>query len=378
MSTERLLRDAEAALRLALKELDRVTPVERALAVWILGEAPQASVDEPSRPLRGYNEIACAAMVEQFAAVEHEGLTEGLRWLTSASLVRSGLPAPVATDTAAQLLIALAVSRRPALQPWFAEVSQAGVAEGTPAWLRGAGALVVGAGPEPDVPPEMRLALAGRGFGATTEADEEALLELLISGSLATEPVRAAFQLAALRWVRRSAPVVQPGRVSVGDLLELLSGVQPGLAEWTWETIGRKRGAEPVRWEVSSEYHVQSLLWLVLRPVFPDLRKEEYVPSAGHHQPRTDLLIPSLGVVIEVKYLSNGGRAAWRKITEELKADVIGYTTSDSPASRMVVVLWDGTASTEQHETFRQGFDGIDAVEGVVVLSRPGRMTAAP
>jgi hypothetical protein len=50
------------------------------------------------------------------------------------------------------------------------------------------------------------------------------------------------------------------------------------------------------------EREVQDILWLILRPVFDDLVDEETLHTVGHSTYRADFGIPSLGLLIEVKY----------------------------------------------------------------------------
>ncbi len=37
---------------------------------------------------------------------------------------------------------------------------------------------------------------------------------------------------------------------------------------WVWEESARRKGADPTRWLIDNEYHVQSVLWAVLYPIF--------------------------------------------------------------------------------------------------------------
>ena len=64
----------------------------------------------------------------------------------------------------------------------------------------------------------------------------------------------------------------------------------------------------------ANEYHVQSLLMLLLRPIFPDLKDEESVPSVGHAHPRVDFIIPSMRLVIEVKFIRKGTQEELRRV----------------------------------------------------------------
>lgn len=65
---------------------------------------------------------------------------------------------------------------------------------------------------------------------------------------------------------------------------------------------------KPIRWPITAEREVQDILRLVLRSVFDDVVEEETLPKVGHSTYRADFGIPSLGVLIEVKYARKGRR----------------------------------------------------------------------
>src|SRR5258707_431038 len=88
---------------------------------------------------------------------------------------------------------------------------------------------------------------------------------------------------------------------TVAELVRILRNVQSALKRWPWKERSR-RGAMPSRWLIDSESDVQALLWAILAPVYGgDLVDEHYLPHWGHVQPRCDLGIISLRVIIEVK-----------------------------------------------------------------------------
>ncbi|WP_279483314.1 hypothetical protein [Aureimonas sp. SK2] len=71
----------------------------------------------------------------------------------------------------------------------------------------------------------------------------------------------------------------------------------------------------------------RTLLWGVLAPLFPYLHAEEYASPVGQKNPRMELTILSLGLVVEVKFDRPGARFA--DIVEEVVADASLYR-SDS------------------------------------------------
>lgn len=102
--------------------------------------------------------------------------------------------------------------------------------------------------------------------------------------------------------VNQDLAVVPPKGWSLDDLLGFLGHIPVGLKRWTWEDAGRTRGAEPVKWQVENEYHVQNLLYVLLAPIFSDIADEVNLQPVGQKNPRIDLYLPSLHTIIEVKY----------------------------------------------------------------------------
>ena len=83
-----------------------------------------------------------------------------------------------------------------------------------------------------------------------------------------------------------------------------------------WETEPRTRNSAPAHWDVENEYHVQGMLGMILAPYLPDLDDEEWLKSLGQHHPRADFAIPSLNLIIEVKFLRQGTTSAPSKLIQ--------------------------------------------------------------
>jgi hypothetical protein len=187
------------------------------------------------------------------------------------------------------------------------------------------------------------------------------------------DAVRAAIRLAVLNWLRRDRPVLLPSRATVADVCNLLRRVSAGFLKWTWEEKARTRGGIARKWYVDHEYHVQNVLWLILSPIFPDLRAEDYTPQVGQTQPRADLGIPSLRLIIEVKFLRKSDTIS--KVINEISADSGLYLTADSIYSEVVAFVWDDARRSEQHDKLVEGLRRISGITDAVVMSRPGVMT---
>jgi hypothetical protein len=218
-------------------------------------------------------------------------------------------------------------------------------------------------------------ALAAKGLIQITEEVEKRARKLILDLGYRGEGAdRAATQFHALRWLLRQAANAIPTQATVEDLITLLRAVPSGLRRWTWEDRPRtkRRGATAVKWDVQNEYHVQNLLWALLAPIFPDLEDEEYLRSLGHKHPRCDLAIPSLRVIIEIKFVLNGEQADFANVIEGVAADTSLYLSEKTGFSQIVAFVWDNSRCSEQHNELLQGLRRIRGIKDAVVVSRPG------
>jgi len=183
----------------------------------------------------------------------------------------------------------------------------------------------------------------------------------------------AALDLAAYRYLVGSGRLVNLRAPSVEDVGLLLSRLSAGLRRWTWEDKKTSKTADLQRWAVQNEYHFQNLLCAVLTPVFSDLRDEEWLESVGQKKPRADLAIPSLRLLIEVKYWR--AKDSPQHLISEIAEDVGLYFKKESPYSVMLPIIWDQGRRTEEHDLLRQGLSRLRHVVSPIVVPQPGFMT---
>ncbi len=162
------------------------------------------------------------------------------------------------------------------------------------------------------------------------------------------------------------------GSFSLEDVSKLLKRVPAGLRRWTWEEKSRTLNGQPRQWYIENEYHVQNLLYFLLAAVFADIREEEYTRSVGQKKPRVDLEIPSLKLVIEIKFWHRRDRP--QKIIGEIAEDTSLYLAEGSPHEQMIAFIWDDSCRTEEHDLLDSGLKNLKGIFDVVIVSRPGRM----
>ena len=405
MSTvaEILLQDGADALRSRVMSVSELSPSDRAFLAWTLHEdtprddlavlATTAAINLSTT--RSYHDLATmgyAAHASALTDVQAQALRNGLKWLCGRSPQIAGEPAPFFTDAVALLGLALGArflqgDEMATTSRWMIGfVPRAAELPGVKSWQRclfsaalhalGSTELPI---PEDSSVADVRTALRARSVatGAASreeaEADERLTLGLLKQQITEDLPaVRAALRLAAFLWIRRSAPVIVPGRITIQDVVQLLERVPAGLRRWAWDEKGRTRGGEARKWHIDHEYHVQDLLYFLLAPVFSDLKDEQYFPSLGQKQPRTDLFIPSIKLIIEVKFLRQTDKVT--KVIDELGSDASLYLSAGTDYSGIIAFVWDDSRRNEEHSLLQDGLRQIRGVLGVVIVSRPGRM----
>ncbi|MBB6087960.1 PD-(D/E)XK nuclease domain-containing protein [Wenzhouxiangella marina] len=174
--------------------------------------------------------------------------------------------------------------------------------------------------------------------------------------------------------VNQDVAVVPPKGWSLSDLLGFLDHIPVGLKRWTWEEAARTKGAEPVKWPVVNEYHVQNLLYVLLAPIFNDIADEVNLQPVGQKNPRIDLYLPSLQTIIEVKYRKNV-KKSFQALVGEIAEDASLYRADEKYMDALIViVLWDCTRATQEHSKFKEGVLKIKGINGCVVVSAPSTM----
>jgi len=174
--------------------------------------------------------------------------------------------------------------------------------------------------------------------------------------------------------VNQDIVLVPPNGWTLDDLLRFLERIPIGLKRWTWEDRGRTKNANPVKWPIKNEYHVQNLLYVLLAPIFEDVADEVYLQPVGQKTPRVDLYLPFMHTIIEVKYRKDT-KKSFPALIGEVAEDVSLYRSDPTyKDARIVCFLWDHTRSTQEHAKFREGILKIKGMDGCVVVSSPSMM----
>ncbi|MFN9091726.1 MAG: hypothetical protein ACK5V0_09565 [Alphaproteobacteria bacterium] len=218
----------------------------------------------------------------------------------------------------------------------------------------------------------MARGLLAAGAGVNTEF----VMRLLgrIQSVLYTEPEAAVLDLAAFRFLAHTAHL-DLRAPSLDDVTLLLRRIPSGLRRWTWEAQKRTPTSTAQKWAVENEYHFQNLLCALLTPVFPDLRDEEWLGSVGQKRPRADLVLPSLHLVIEVKFWRENSSP--QDLISQIAEDVSLYLKVGSPYRKVLPIIWDQARRTEQYDLLISGLSQIRDVVTPVIIAQPAYMEPA-
>ena len=155
---------------------------------------------------------------------------------------------------------------------------------------------------------DVRLRIA---FSLTASEEEmQAAWREMVARSGNRDAVEIAVNRAVLDYCGRALGAARVGGLGVAGLVGLLEGLAQSMSHWTYEKTPRVTGRPARRWEVDHEYHVQNLLWTVLRvlrPVWSDLVDEQSLPKVGH---KTHVLILGFRRSVRLWRLSSCAREA--------------------------------------------------------------------
>ncbi|GAA1632432.1 hypothetical protein [Catellatospora bangladeshensis] len=181
-------------------------------------------------------------------------------------------------------------------------------------------------------------------------------------------PRAALLMEAAAQIVTASVDELVLSRNHVGVLL---SRFEDAMRQWRYDGDDLDN---PVRWPITSEREVQNIIWIMLRPVFDDLVDEETLRKRGHSTYRADFGIPSLGLLIEVKYARKA--ADFKTFEKEIYEDYVAYLTGNGPYRKMTVFIYDESVSVQEHGTTRRALLDLPNITDVIIVCRPSHVPA--
>jgi hypothetical protein len=195
----------------------------------------------------------------------------------------------------------------------------------------------------------------------------------IILGDLLTTRVEADAKEAAVLWAAATYVVSS----SIAELVlskDKVSGMlrtfPSAMRRWRWDPDTLK---DPVRWAIHEEREIQDILWLMLRPIVDDLVDEEPLQKVGHASTRSDFGIPSMRLLIEVKYARRA--TDFKTVENEIVVDSFRYLSSHRHIyDRILVFIYDASSSVQEHEITRSALLSDERIADVVIVSRPSQL----
>ncbi|WP_262713093.1 PD-(D/E)XK nuclease domain-containing protein [Subsaximicrobium wynnwilliamsii] len=84
----------------------------------------------------------------------------------------------------------------------------------------------------------------------------------------------------------------------------------------------RRKGKDAFQFK--DEYDVQDVLYVMLKPVFPNMKAEDPVPKVGATSTKIDLILRQEKILIEVKMIKESDNDE-SKFIKQLKEDIQSY-----------------------------------------------------
>lgn len=225
---------------------------------------------------------------------------------------------------------------------------------------------------------DLQLALVSKGINCFSNVDFDNVYRSIFKGSLVQQIDihLIASRLQAINYITNHLPVISLSKPNVEQVKNILTNLTSAFKRWIWEEKGKTTTSTAQKWDIQNEYHVQSLLYFVLASLFPDIESEFYLENIGQLNSRADIGLPSLNLIIEVKFLRKN--KTFQDMIEEVAADNSLYFKMNSvykdKYKQMLVFLWDDTSRDHEHGTFIMGVQALNNVVGCVVIPRPGIM----
>lgn len=401
-NNQSLLADIHQTLLRAIKQLEN-TSLDAAFAAWI---CPSLEVEidaqlPPQWSEMNYQQVAQLGFLcnsnPQLRATKQDELIRGLTRLTGrTTTITGGARAPFCTDVIALLGLAVGAKEiggnvQDSFSTWLDSFVEDTCKE-LPDWKKCIAAsakyllypkLPCSLTDKVDSPiTQTVMSIRGLATSSGNIDGNEFLLAILskdVVEDVDSDPCLAAIRLHFLYHLLNTAPTLSLHRPSINDLIKFLERIPSAFRRWTWEDKAKTTTSTIQKWDIQNEYHVQNLLYLLLAPIFPDLDDEFYLNQIGQKNPRADLGIPSMKLIIEVKFVRSNAR--FQDMIGEVAEDNSLYFSADSSYKHryeyLLAFVWDDSRRDTEHAVFKRGVEQLTNVVGSVVISRPGSMVVA-
>lgn len=391
-----ILRDMYVSLLAKFKIID-LNSIDGAFACWVYPKGrPLLTVELPNDlAMSNYTHVAHLGYLMDIEPDKYnlyiDKLRDGLNRTSLRPSIIINSPAPFCNDAVALFGLALGAKRiggeiLAAMLKWmlnFPNLSTANLPEWKKALIQSAFYLLGNS--EQSIyetnssqVADIQLALASRGIASFPMINFDDAYHAVCNSTIYHESEFSLIgaRLQAIYYLSNHLPAISLSQPSIEQLVKILNNLTHAFRRWSWETKAKTKTSDAQRWDIQNEYHVQNMLYFLLAPIFPDIESEFYLENLGSTNPRADIGLPSLNLIIEVKYLRMS--KSFQNMQEEIAADNTLYFKDSGifkdKYSKMLVFLWDDTNRDQEHTTFRNGVNSFKNVVDTVIVSRPGLM----
>jgi hypothetical protein len=99
---------------------------------------------------------------------------------------------------------------------------------------------------------------------------------------------------------------------------------------------------------------------------------EETLPKFGHSSYKPDFGIPSLRLLVEIKYARK--KEDFKLIEKEIMQDAVGYLAGTQQYEKIIVFIYDASCSVQEHNITRRDLIKIKGIEDVIIVSKPSQI----
>ena len=106
-----------------------------------------------------------------------------------------------------------------------------------------------------------------------------------------------------------------------------------------------------------------------------EANEKDTLPKFGHSTYRADFGIPSLGLLIEVKFATDA--RDFKEIEKEALEDIVPYLRTPERYHEILFFIYDDSCSVQNHDTTIRALRSVPGVADVVIVCRPSHLPRA-
>jgi len=141
--------------------------------------------------------------------------------------------------------------------------------------------------------------------------------------------------------------------------LDVVKQVINNFPEAIKQIKARRKGKEVFKFE--DEYDVQDILYIMLKPIFPNMKAEDPIPKVGSTSTKIDLILRQERILIEVKMIKDSDNDE-NKFIKQLKEDIQSYHVCQW-MEHLVCFIYDPQDKTKDRTNFYD-LNGIQTIKG--------------